>query len=112
MKTTTICMPMIETLFSADLLNTEMGIKPSSYYRDVYQHKIEKRYKPSTRKYQEYETLMELNQRLYEWKKAKKAYNKATEKEAMQQPTLPIEDIHRVRGLLGKTVRSLFAASS
>jgi hypothetical protein len=107
--TTTVIPPEIMATFNAKLLSYPMpGMKEPEHYREYYGKDIEKRYKPGTRKWKEYQMLMEVYEELYEWKKAKEAYAKAEKKEAVERPIVPIEAIHRVRGGLGKMLRESF----
>lgn len=107
--TVSVVPPPIVAYFNAKLLSYPMpGMKEPQYYRDLYQERIKRKYKPGSRKYREYEEVMAVYEELYEWKKAAEAHGKTEIKKATKGPAIPVEAINRLRGGLGHSLRASF----
>jgi hypothetical protein len=108
--TTTILPPMILQRFDSHLLCRPMpGIKESTAYKHEYESAL-KKYGLNSRKMRDFNEILEINEKLYEWKKAQEAYDKATTKDISERPIAPLDSINRIRGILGKELRDAFTS--
>lgn len=111
MNSLTSIPPQITQCFDKNLLSRP-GIghwDEPEYLRNKYRG-IPK-YPIGSRGWKEIQEILKVYEELYEWQLAQKAYNKATEKEILERPSLPIEAILRLNGFVGKNVRNAFSSA-
>lgn len=108
MKKSIILPQEIVWYYNFNLLGETPEMKHPSHYESILGVKIRDKWPEHNRNFVEYKILMEVYNKLYEWKKAKEAYNKAETKEIEKKPVVPFGEINRIRGALGKILRASF----
>lgn len=83
------------------------GLHSRKYYEDRFLKAARK--KLGKRKMTEFYELLEICEKLYEWKTAQEAYNKTENQDLSKKPSIPFEAINRIRGRLGKNIRDAFS---
>jgi hypothetical protein len=100
--------PVIIQHFSSALLSYScVGIKESKSFQYLYEEAIQK-YGPNSRQMRDFNELLEINEKLYEWKKSQEAYFKTENEEIAKRPVIPFGKINKCRGFLGKELRGAF----
>lgn len=109
--TTTVSPPEIRYKLNPGLLKAS-DMKSPEDMRKKLLRLAEKRYNTNSRNMRDLEILLNSYEEIYEWKKAKKAYDEAAKKELLERPCLSPETVHIFKGELGKSLRAFFRISS
>lgn len=109
-STISILPPDIKQFFNSSLLTIHDRWERTKAKIPGLRDKVKRKYKIDGRRSREFEQLVDIFERLYEWQKAQQDYRKEENKEMAQRPIVPTDAIGKLRGFLGKDVRQAFTS--